>query len=417
MYRSILLLAVTLTVSLSTATAAELRWWKGNLHTHTLWSDGDDYPEQIAKWYKDHGYHFLTLTDHNTLQVGERWVDVMRTKGGPPALQKYLDHWGKEWVDLRERDGRQQVRLRTLEEFRKRVEEPNRFLMIQSEEVTDRWKTAPVHMNATNLRHKLQPQGGNSVYEVMQRNMDALLAQRKATGQPMFLHLNHPNFGWGVTAEELMRVKGERFFEVYNGHPAVRDLGDATHASTERMWDIINTRRLTELKLDLLYGLATDDAHNYHGIAPNRSNTGRGWVMVRSDKLEAAALVLAMERGDFYSSTGVTLKSLNQSSKEIDLTIAAEEGVSYTTQFIGTRKGFDPTHKPITLANGTKLRVTHRYSEDVGQVLATVNGPRARYVLRGDEIYVRAKIVSSKPQKNATTPNAKESAWVQPVTP
>ena len=412
--RLLMLLTVSWTLSLS---AAELSWWKGNLHTHTLWSDGDDYPEQIAKWYKDDGYHFLALSDHNTLQVGERWVDVMKSKGGPPALQKYLAAWGKDWVQQRDQGGRQQVRLRTLEEFRKRVEEPNRFLMIQSEEVTDRWKTAPVHMNATNLRHKITPQGGDSVYDVMQRNMNALLAQRKATGQPMFLHLNHPNFGWGVTAEELMRVKGERFFEVYNGHPSVRDLGDATHASTERMWDIINTRRLTELKLGLLYGLATDDAHNYHGVAANRSNTGRGWVMVRAAKLNAAALVTSMEKGDFYSSTGVTLKSLKQTSKEIDLTIQAEAGVQYTTQFIGTRRGYDATHKPITLANGTKLRVTHRYSADVGQVLVTVKGPRARYVLKGDEIYVRAKIVSSKPQKNGTTPKARESAWLQPVTP
>ena len=81
--------------------------------------------------------------------------------------------------------------------------------------------------------------------------------------------------------------------------------------------------------------------------------------------------------------------------------------MQYTTQFIGTRRGYDATHKPITLANGTKLRVTHRYSAEVGQVLASVNGPRARYALQGDEIYVRAKIVSSKPQKNGTTPNAR----------
>ena len=53
----------------------------------------------------------------------------------------------------------------------------------------------------------------------------------------------------------------------------------------------------------------------------------------------------------------------------------------------------------------------------VGQVLASVNGPRARYALQGDEIYVRAKIVSSKPQKSGATPNAQESAWLQPVTP
>ena len=220
---------------------------------------------------QDQGNHFLALSDHNTLQVGERWVDVMNSRGGPPALKVHSCVGGR--LGATARGGWSSTGpLTNSEEFRKRLEEPNRFLMIQSR-ITDRWKTAPVHMNATNLRHKITPQGGDSVYDVMQRNMNALLAQRKATGQPMFLHLNHPNFGWGVTAEELMRVKGERFFEVYNGHPSVRDLGDATHASTERMWDIINTRRLTELKLGLLYGLATDDAHNYHGMAANRSNT------------------------------------------------------------------------------------------------------------------------------------------------
>ncbi|MEO6434962.1 MAG: hypothetical protein ABIP55_04275, partial [Tepidisphaeraceae bacterium] len=26
------------------------RWWKGNLHTHTLWSDGNDFPEMVAEW-------------------------------------------------------------------------------------------------------------------------------------------------------------------------------------------------------------------------------------------------------------------------------------------------------------------------------------------------------------------------------
>ena len=411
-------LQITLFVILTTSlAAAEAKWWKGNLHTHTLWSDGDDYPEQIAKWYKDHGYHFLTLTDHNTLQTGERWIDVMKSKGGPPAFAKYSKAWGRDWVQTRTREGRQEVRLRTLEEFRSHLEKPESFLMIKGEEITDRWKNAPVHMNATNLRELIKPQGGNSVLEVMQANMDQLLAQRKATGQPMFLHLNHPNFGWGVTAEDLMRVKGESFFEVYNGHPSVRNVGDKTHASTERMWDIINTRRLSELNMNILYGLATDDSHNYHGLAPGRSNSGRGWVMVRAAKLEPASLISAMESGNFYSSTGVTLKELTQTKKEIAISVALEKGISYTIQFIGTRKGYDPKNEPYTLVSGAKLRVTHRYSDDIGQVLATIKGPRAVYRLKGDEIFVRAKIISSKLQKNAITPNAHEMAWTQPITP
>jgi hypothetical protein len=51
-------------------------WYKGNLHTHTLWSDGDDYPEMVVNWYKSHGYQFLALSDHNILLAGEKWVEV-----------------------------------------------------------------------------------------------------------------------------------------------------------------------------------------------------------------------------------------------------------------------------------------------------------------------------------------------------
>ncbi|HEX5831286.1 MAG TPA: hypothetical protein VFY16_09920, partial [Gemmatimonadaceae bacterium] len=43
------------------------RWWKGNLHTHSLWSDGDGFPDMVADWYRERGYHFLSLTDHNVL--------------------------------------------------------------------------------------------------------------------------------------------------------------------------------------------------------------------------------------------------------------------------------------------------------------------------------------------------------------
>ena len=44
-----------------------LRWYKGNTHTHTTESDGDTPPEEVALWYRDHGYNFLVLSDHNVL--------------------------------------------------------------------------------------------------------------------------------------------------------------------------------------------------------------------------------------------------------------------------------------------------------------------------------------------------------------
>lgn len=412
---ALLLLAASATTShaQTPALASEARWWKGNLHTHTYWSDGDDFPEMIVDWYKANGYHFLALSDHNVLSQGERWIEINKKAQGARALKRYLDRFGSTWVEQRTN----RVRLKPLGEFRHLFEEPHRFLLIQSEEITDRFKSAPVHINATNLRDFIEPRGGNSVYEVMQRNVDAVLEQRQKTGQPMFPHLNHPNFVWGVTAEDLMRVQGERFFEVYNGHPQVHNEGDAIHASTDRMWDIVLTWRLAILNLEPIFGLGVDDSHHYHNIGPDRSNSGRGWVMVRATHLTPEHIVNAMEAGDFYASSGVRLNDIRRSNEQLSIEIAPEEGVTYRTQFIGTRKGFSQHREPVRNEKGEPLPVTQRYSDEVGAVLAEVSGTDPSYTLKGDEIYVRAKIISSKPHPNGVVKGEVETAWTQPVVP
>src|SRR5678816_4117496 len=76
-------------------------WYKGNLHTHSLWSDGDDYPEMIADWYKKHGYNFLALSDHNILSKVEKWTTVGKTPTSEQALGKYITRYGKDWVEIR----------------------------------------------------------------------------------------------------------------------------------------------------------------------------------------------------------------------------------------------------------------------------------------------------------------------------
>src|SRR6185503_4480422 len=238
-----------------------------------------------------------------------------------------------------------------------------------------------------------------NVVEVLQRNVSAVLEQRRRTGQPMFPHINHPNFGWGITAEELMRVKGDKFFEVYNGHPAVNNEGDLYHASTERIWDILLTFRLAELGLEPMFGTAVDDAHNYHTMARTNSNPGRGWVVVRSEQLTAAALIEAMERGDFYASSGVRLRDIRVSTNALAIDIEAEPGVTYVTQFVGTRISFDRTAESGQRPAGTVAPVTRYYSGDIGTVLVEVPGLQPQYTFRGDEIYVRAKVISSKAKR------------------
>lgn len=126
-------------------------------------------------------------------------------------------------------------------------------------------------MNAHNLREAIKPLGGDSVVAVLSNNIASMLEQRQRTGQPMFTHINHPNFGLAITPEELMQVRDARFFEVFNGHPGVFNNGTNRTPSMDRLWDIILTRRLAELKFPLVYGIGTDDGHNYHGNAVGKT--------------------------------------------------------------------------------------------------------------------------------------------------
>ena len=413
---TVLLMLVAFSVAdVVTLQAEEPIWQKGNIHTHTFWSDGNDFPEMIASWYKQKGYDFLALTDHNILSKGEKWMPVtqLKSRGGADVIDKYLKAYGDEWVVTRGEAEKQEIRLRTLEEFRKGLEQDEEFLLIQSEEISDRSQGVPVHMNATNIQEVIAPLGGATVREAMTNNLRAVAEQARRTGKPIVLHLNHPNFGYAVTAEDLAAVVQERFVEIYNGHPGVNVLGDDDHASVEKIWDIANTIRLVQLAAPPLFGIGTDDSHHYHGRGTSRP--GRSWIMVRCDDLEADAITTKISQGDFYSSSGVTLKDVvyNAKKQQLALTVDAEEGVSYTTRFIGTRKTVDLSSKQKKAANG-KL-VTRIYSDDVGAVLATVKGTNPVYKFTGDELYVRAVVTSTKAHVDPTLPNQTEQAWTQPV--
>ena len=375
-----------------------LRYYKGNTHTHSLWSDGNDFPEMIVSWYQEQGYDFLALSDHNILSRGERWMEVSKVEARrrvktESTLAKYLAKFGEDWVERRGEGEKQEVRLKGLAEFRPRFEKDGSFLLIEAEEISDRYEKHHIHINAVNLSEAIEPQRGDSVRETIRNNLRAVEVDAKVFGKPVLAHINHPNFHYSLTAEDLAHVLEARFFEVYNGHPGINHLGKAGHPGDEQLWDIANTIRVGELKAPPLFGLATDDSHTYHGgdVSP-----GRGWVMVRAAKLEADELVHALKRGDFYASSGVVLNKVTwqAGSRTHSLEIEPVDGVTFETRFIGTRRS--SPDKP-------------------GEVLATVKGTTASYTMQPEDLYVRATVTSSQAHPNPSFEGQKKQAWTQPV--
>ncbi len=141
--------------------------------------------------------------------------------------------------------------------------------------------------------------------------------------------------------------------------------------------------------------------------------------MLKANELSAAKLIDSMNRGDFYSSSGVTLDSVEAAAsagkKQLRIKIKPVPGVKFTTQFIGTRKNYDKKTTTRLDSSGKPVRATKVYSDEVGVVLKTVEGESPSYELEGDELFVRAVVTSDRPHPNPSFKNQKEQAWTQPV--
>ncbi len=240
----------------SLAEETPAKWYRGNTHAHTIrCGHADSEPEVVAQWYLDHEYNFLCLSEHN------QFID--------PATVKLPDN--------RRQD----------------------FILIPGEEITGE----KVHMTGLNLprivNHLIKGPNG----KVIQAYTDKT---RELGGTPI---INHPNFKWALQVSDIRPVHNCCLFELWNGHPTVNNQGDATRPSTEKMWD--------ELLIDgmVIYGVSSDDTHHLKVIDAKKSNPGRGWVMVRAKDLAPKAIADAMDRGDFYATNGVMLKSIELNEK------------------------------------------------------------------------------------------------------
>jgi hypothetical protein len=301
--------------------APDGRWVKGNTHAHTRNSDGNETPRRVMRWYQDYGYNFLFITDHD-----------MITETACLDSDKNDD-----------------------------------FILIPGQEITRYFEKRPAHVNALNPKRPVADAAiGATLVETLQNGVDAA---RAAGALPQ---VNHPNWKWSFGFAEMKELRGVKLFELLNVNRDSNNFAAGGRAGSEDIWDALLSRGL------VFYGVASDDTHDYLGdFFPDKAYPGKGWVMVRVNELTADAVCAALEKGDFYASTGVELAEVAVTDREYRLAIQPLRDTAYTTRFIGRN----------------------------GAVLKEVFGLEAAYAFRGDELYVRAKVFSS----------AGEMAFCQPV--
>jgi hypothetical protein len=231
------------------------RFQRGNVHTHSLVSDGAAPIEAMVTWYRTHGYQFLAMTEHDTRVDPDTLVDLT----GPG------------------------------------------FVLIPGEEVTDRADGRPLHVNALCARRRVE--GGRELPRA-DVGLATMFAQIRAEGGTPLV--NHPNYRDSLTADDIVRgASGRYLLEVWSGHPDVATDGTGSRPSSETVWDRVLARGGDAIPA------AVDDAHGLPEDPNARALPGRGWLETFGAETRADAICAALAEGRLYASNGPELSAID----------------------------------------------------------------------------------------------------------
>lgn len=295
---------------------------RGNLHTHSVRSDGTATLEAMVGWYREHGYQFLAMTEHD-LRVDPGEVASLTGPG---------------------------------------------FVVIAGEEVSDRWESRPLHVNALCARQGID---GGVDFGGADVGLGVMFTQiRAAGGTPL---VNHPNFHGSLGADDIARgASGRYLLEIWSGHPDVAPEGDWSHPSEETLWDEVLARGGDAIPA------AVDDAHALpdDSGAP-RALPGRGWVETFGDETAPDAICGALAGGRLYASNGPVLARI---AVQDDVFTVVVTDPRATVAFLGDRGAVLAEVRAADVpAQGDARALTYRLTGEEGLVRARVSDAEGRH--------------------------------------
>ena len=272
------------------------KFYKGNLHMHTVVSDGKMTPEEVKEEYKKRGYSFLAYTDHEiivkhndltddeflAITSAEFSVTAAGKHGWPTARTYHLNVYSP--------DPEQDL----ISVFAARYCFSKNTLPY----VTDEMRNIPDYQR---------------VYSV--EGINDFVARCNAEG--FLVSYNHPV--WSLQdANDWYGLKGLWGVEWQN-------TGCYRAGYPDTMQPIDDLLRQNERVMPL----ATDDAHSRKD---SLHDCFGGWVTVKAEKLDYATIFAALKNGDFYSSQGPELTELTLKDGVLTVKCSEARKVYITTE-------------------------------------------------------------------------------------
>ena len=253
------------------------RYFKANLHAHSTVSDGKLTPLEVKELYKSKGYSILSLTDHNIVADHSNLNDA-----------DFLMLTGAEY-NINEAD----LPVSHLKTY---------HLNCIAKKPDILWQPFAAQTDRADLQDYLAQAKIENMPRVYSIDaINAIIARANETGH--LVMYNHPV--WSLQSyEDYAPLKGLWGMELCNYCSVFDGYYDGDNSIVYR--DLMN---LT----GKIFPLATDDSHNV-------ADTCGGWIMVGAETLSYDSVIDALEKGDFYASTGPEIHSLTWDAGQLRIT-------------------------------------------------------------------------------------------------
>lgn len=257
-------------------------FYKGNIHCHTILSDGELTPIEVVQAYQGKGYAFLGISDH------ERYFDSTEFDS-----ENFLVYPAIEYAVEEPKDGQKGHHMHGI--------------LGTEEHASAAYSRRLRHLE---VLEKIQWRSANTVQQAVD-----------------FLHnagnlviYNHPIWS-RLELNDLINVSGLFAIEIFNWNC---DVWDATGSATA-LWDQMLRRGKR------VYGVATDDNHNNAPFDSPHCDSFGGWIVVAAERLSRDSIAQSLRQGSFYASTGPAIDRFYVAGNELSVACSPVQRINFVS--------------------------------------------------------------------------------------
>lgn len=243
------------------------KFYKANMHAHTVQSDGQNTPEEVKSIFMDKGYSVVAYTDHNVFLDRSELCDESFVALNGVELDINGRNFGSGWLTM------ETCHINFIAKEQDNLECPyynERYLYVNAPKYRDLMKRDE---QTVNFERKYTPE---CISEML------LGGQKKG----FYTIYNHPT-GSLERFPIYSKYENMNAMEIYNG-----------------VW--CNDSHVYDDMLSLgkrIHCVGGDDSHSLGG-------SGFSWTMIKAERLGYREIMQALENGNFYASQGPSIYEL-----------------------------------------------------------------------------------------------------------